>query len=86
MQTLTVKLPSDLSDRLNRRARDLNRPKSEIVRQALVAQLNGEKKFESLLDRAGDLVGMYASGRRDSSHKKHLKNFGRKSMGTWKRS
>lgn len=86
MQTLTVKLPSDLSDRLNRRARDLNRPKSEIVRQALVAELNGEKKFESLLDHAGDLVGMYASGRKDSSHKKHLKNFGRKSMGAWKRS
>ncbi len=86
MQTLTVKLPSDLSDQLNRRARDLNRPKSEIVRQALVAELNGEKKFESLLDRAGDLVEMYASGRKDSSHKKHLKNFGRKSMGTWKRS
>ena len=48
MQTLTVKLPPDLSDRLNRRARDLNRPKSEIVRQALVAQLNGEKKFGDL--------------------------------------
>ena len=35
MQTLTVKVPADLADRLNRRARDLNRPKSEIVRQAL---------------------------------------------------
>ena len=86
MQTLTLKVPDDLADRLNRRARDLNRSKSEIVRQALLAQLNGEKKFESLLDRAGDLVGMYASGRKDSSHKKHLKNFGRKSLGTWKRS
>ena len=86
MQTLTVKLPSDLSDRLNRRARDLNRPKSEIVRQALVAQLNGEKKFESLLDRAGDLVGKYASGRTDSSHKRHLKTLGLKSLGRWKRS
>ena len=86
MQTLTVKLPSDLSDRLNRRARDLNRPKSEIVRQALVAQLNGEKKYESLLDRAGDLVGKYASGRKDSSHKRHLKTLGLKSLGSWKRS
>ena len=86
MQTLTLKVPDDLADRLNRRARDLNRSKSEIVRQALLAQLNGEKKFESLLDRAGDLVGMYASGKKDSSHKKHLKNFGRKSLGTWKRS
>lgn len=86
MQTLTLKLPDELADRLNRRARDLNRPKSEIVRQALVAQLNGEKKAESLLDRAGDLVGKYASGRKDSSHKKHLKTLGLKSLGQWKRS
>lgn len=86
MQTLTLKVPDELAERLNRRAHELNRPKSEIVRQALVAQLNGETKTESLLDRAGDLVGMYASGRKDSSHKKHLKNFGRKSPGTWKRS
>jgi predicted DNA-binding protein len=85
MQTLTLKVPDELAERLNRRARDLNRPKSEIVRQALVAQLNGEKKFESLLDRAGDLVGKY-SGSRHSSHKRNLKGLGLKSMGSWKRS
>ena len=85
MQTLTVKLPAELSERLNRRARDLNRPKSEIVRRALQAELDGEKKFESLLDRAGDLVGRYA-GSRHSSDKRNLKGFGRKSLGRWKRS
>ena len=85
MQTLTVKLPSDLSARLNRRARDLNRPKSEIVRRALVAELNGEKKFVSLLDRAGDLVGKYA-GSKHSSDKRNLKGLGLKSLGRWKRS
>jgi predicted transcriptional regulator len=52
MQTLTVKLPSELSERLKRRARELNRPKSEIVRQALAAKLNDEQKCASLLDRA----------------------------------
>jgi predicted DNA-binding protein len=85
MQTLTLKVPDDLADRLNRRARELNRPKSEIVRQALLAQLNGEKKFESLLDRAGDLVGKYA-GSRHSSYKRNLKTLGLKSLGSWKRS
>jgi len=85
VQTLTVKLPSDLFERLNRRARELNRPKSEIVRQALSAQLNGEKKFASLLDRAGDLVGKY-TGSRYSSHKRNLKGLGLKSLGRWKRS
>jgi len=85
MQTLTVKLPPDLAERLDRRARSLNRPKSEIVRQALQAQLNGEKKFESLLDRAGDLAGKYA-GSRHSSHKRNLKTMGLKSLGRWKHS
>lgn len=86
MQTLTLKVPDELAERLQRRARELNKPKSEIMRQALTAQLSGEKKFESLLDRVGDLVGKYSSGRRDSSHKKHLKNLGRQSLGQWKRS
>jgi metal-responsive CopG/Arc/MetJ family transcriptional regulator len=85
MQTLTLKLPDELADRLNRQARNLNRPKSEIARQALADHLNGEKKVESLLDRAGDLVGMYA-GSRHSSHKRNLKGMGLKSMGRWKRS
>jgi hypothetical protein len=36
----------------------------------------GGKNFESVLARAGDLVGNYASGKKDSSHKKHLKGLG----------
>jgi hypothetical protein len=75
MQTLTLKVPPDISSWLDRRARESNRSKSEIVRQALAAQINGEKKFESLLDRAGDLVGKYA-GSKHSSHKRNLKGFG----------
>lgn len=86
MQTLTLKVPDELASQLSRRAQTLNRSKSEIIRRALTAELNGEKKVVSLLDRAGDLVGMYASGRKDSSHKRHLKGMGLKSMGKWKRS
>jgi len=86
VQTLTVKLPAELSARLNRRARELNRPKSEIVRQALLAELDGKKKFVSLLERAGDLVGKHASGRKDSSNKRHLNTLGLKSAGRWKHS
>jgi predicted DNA-binding protein len=80
VQTLTLKVPDELADRLSRRASDLNRSKSEIVRQALAAQLNGEKNFESVTARAGDLVGKY-SGSKHSSHKRNLKGFG-----AWKRS
>lgn len=85
MQTLTLKVPDELAAQLSRRARVLNRPKSEIARQALADHLNGEKKVLSLLDRAGDLVGMYA-GSKHSSDKRNLKGMGQKSMGRWKRS
>ena len=85
MQTLTMKATDELVEQLNRQARDLNRPRSEIMRQVLTAHFNGEKKFASLLDRAGDLVGKYA-GSKHSSDKRNLKNLGLKSMGRWKRS
>jgi predicted transcriptional regulator len=74
MQTLTLKMPPELSDWLDKRARELNRPKSEIVRQALLAQRD-RKNFESAAARAGDLVGKYA-GSKHSSHKRNLKGFG----------
>ncbi|MDQ6632622.1 MAG: ribbon-helix-helix domain-containing protein [Verrucomicrobiota bacterium] len=75
MQTLTLKIPPELSDWLNKRSKELNRPKSEIVREALRSH-RGRKKFDSVTSRAGELVGKFASGRKDSSHKKHLKGFG----------
>lgn len=74
MQTLTLKMPPELSDWLEKRARELNRPKSEIVREALMSQ-RGRKNVESVVARAGDLVGKYA-GSKHSSHKRNLKGFG----------
>ena len=74
MQTLTMKLPPDLADWLEKRARELNRPKSEIARDALNAQRNG-LNGQSVTARAGDLVGKYA-GSRHSSHKRNLKGLG----------
>ncbi len=75
MQTVTLKLPDDLSDWLEREAKKLNRPKSAVMREALTARRNGNGSG-SLLDQAGDLVGRYASGIKDSSHKRHLKGLG----------
>jgi hypothetical protein len=74
MQTLTLKVPPELSDWLDKRARELNRPKSEIVRQALMSQ-RARKNTDSVLSRAGDLVGKF-SGSKTSSHKRNLKGFG----------
>jgi hypothetical protein len=74
MQTLTLKMPPELSNWLDKRARELNRPKSEIVREALMSQ-RSRKNAESVTARAGDLVGKFA-GSKDSSHKRNLKGFG----------
>jgi len=75
MSTLTMKLPPELADWLEKKSRELNRSKSEIAREALYAQRNRGNE-DSVTARAGDLVGKFASGRKDSSHKKHLKGFG----------
>jgi predicted DNA-binding protein len=75
MQTLTLKLPPDLAGWLDERARELGRSKSEIAREALAAQREKSGR-DSVTSRAGDLVGRFASGRKDASHKKHLKGFG----------
>jgi predicted transcriptional regulator len=74
MQTLTLKLPPDLAAWLEKRARTLNRSKSEIAREALLSQ-RSRKNTESVTARAGDLVGKFA-GSRHSSHKRNLKGFG----------
>jgi hypothetical protein len=71
---LTLKVPPELFDWLEKRARELNRPKSEIVREALMSQRRS-KNGESVVGRAGDLVGKYA-GSKHSSHKRNLKGFG----------
>lgn len=76
VQTLTLKLPPDLSAWLDQRASELKRSKSEIVRDALTAQRR-RGNDQSVTAVAGDLVGRFASGRKDASHKKHLRGFGR---------
>jgi len=80
MRTLTLKMPAELSDWLEKQARALDRSKSEIAREALRAQRNRENA-QNVVARAGELVGKFASGKKDSSHKKNLKGFG-----AWKRS
>jgi hypothetical protein len=74
MQTLTLKLPPELSDWLDKRAKELNRSKSDIAREALLAQRSG-KNADTVTARAGDLIGKLA-GSKDSSHKRNLKGFG----------
>ena len=75
MNMLTFKVTQELFDWLEKEARELNRSKSEIVREALRAQRRRENA-ETAAARAGKLAGRFASGKKDSSHKRHLKGFG----------
>jgi predicted DNA-binding protein len=79
MKPVSLKLPDELDARLEARASDLGRTKSEITREALTRLLDdteGSRRASSL-DLVRDLVGT-ARGPGDlASSKKHLRNYGR---------
>jgi metal-responsive CopG/Arc/MetJ family transcriptional regulator len=61
---LSMRLPSDLAEKLERSARRLKRKRSELVREALEQYLNSEP--ETLpIERVRDLLGSIATGRSD---------------------
>lgn len=78
MRTISLKLPDDLDAKLEARARDVGRTKSEITREALLQFLEGEPaRGVSCLDLVRDLVGT-ARGPGDlASNKKYLRGYGR---------
>jgi hypothetical protein len=77
MKTISLKLPDAIDARLEARARDLGKTKSEITRDALGRFLDSSPTGESCLDLVRDLVGI-AHGPGDlASNKKHLRGYGR---------
>lgn len=81
MNTLTIKLPSQLDAEILEASAQEHLSKSEIVRRALETYLRQRKTaapFVSALDRAGDLVGCFEGGPDDlASNPEHLADFGR---------
>ena len=79
MKTISLKLPSRLSARLERAAKQRGQSKSEIVRTALEQFLNGRpvrQRPMSALELAGDLVGC-ADGPSDlATNPKYMEGFG----------
>ena len=61
---LTMRLPADLANRLERSARRLKRKRSEVVREALEQYLNTEPEVRPI-ERVRDLLGSVESGRPD---------------------
>ena len=71
MKTISVKLPAPLAAWLTQKARELRRPKSALVRQALEQQRNQPGKG-TCLDLMEDLCGSVRGPRDLSTNPKHL--------------
>ena len=78
MRTISLKLPEEIDNRLEARAQQLGKTKSELVRESLLSFLDGQTKSDaSCLDLVLDLVGT-ARGPGDlASNKKHMRGYGR---------
>lgn len=76
LKTLTLKIDESLHRWLADEAKRLGRTKSDIARQALLEQQNGEKRI-SLHDRMKDVCGIIKGGPRDfSTNPKYMEGFG----------
>jgi Ribbon-helix-helix protein, copG family len=75
MKTITVKLPDELAAWLSQRARKLNRPQSDLVREALqrVSEGAGGVTCHDLLS---DMCGVIDGPKDLSTNPKHLAGFG----------
>lgn len=75
MKTVTVKLPDVLAAWLSRRARELGRPQSDLVREALQRASEGTSGA-SCHDVFGDVCGVIEGPKDLSTNAKHLAGFG----------
>jgi metal-responsive CopG/Arc/MetJ family transcriptional regulator len=76
MKTISLKLPTELSVKLERAAKKRSQSKSEVVRAALESFLNGDQPL-SALDLAGDLVGCFEGPGELSTNPKYMEGFGK---------
>jgi hypothetical protein len=77
MVTLTIKIPAELKQRLEREAEQSGRSVSALIRDAVGARLRRGSTAGSLYERTRDLCGAGGSGRRDlATNRDHLRGFG----------
>ena len=62
---LTVRLPADLTSKIKEKARRMRLKKADIVRQALVAYLEGPEETDRPYDRVKHLIGSVHSSIKD---------------------
>ncbi len=75
MKTITVKLPEALAAWLSRRARELGRPQSDIVREALQRSSEGTSGA-SCHDLFADVCGIVDGPKGLSTNPDHMSGFG----------
>ena len=71
---LTLRLPAELSGKLDRAAKRMNRKRSDVARLALTQFLDGGEPAGRPVDRVRDLLGSVESGVPDlgTRHREHL--------------
>lgn len=78
MRTISLKLPEEIDNRLEARARELGKTKSALTREALSTFLQGQPATAvSCLDLVQDLVGTVHGPRDLASNRKHMRGYGR---------
>ena len=77
MVNLTIKLPLDVKQQLERAARQSGKSISALIREAVATRLRRVNAGGSLYDRTQDLCGAGASGRPDlATSRELLRGFG----------
>ena len=79
MKTISLKLPAPLASWLEKRADELGRSQSELVRQALEEQRhdNGKKREKSCAELMAEFEGFFRGPRDLSTNPKYMRDFGK---------
>jgi predicted transcriptional regulator len=78
MKTLSVKLPTPLASWLSKRATALGRTQSDLMREALEQQREGnEAGAKSCAELMADLGGFFEGPRDLSTNLRYMKDFGK---------
>lgn len=78
MKTISLKLPAPLANWLAKRANELGRSRSDLVRQALEEQRQGKSKSEkSCAELMAEFSGFFQGPRDLSTNPKYMRGFGK---------
>jgi Arc/MetJ-type ribon-helix-helix transcriptional regulator len=79
MKTISLKLPATLANWLAKRANELGRSRSDLVRQALEEQRQGENSRgeKSCAELMAEFGGFFRGPRDLSTNSKYMRDFGK---------